>query len=277
MQRLLQLLRSLREYFVFSFLVLLSLSFLAMNDNSQMREIRAYTIGFLGIVQSSLAIIPNVFELQRENRILRQIDVDLADEVSRLREARLENVRLRAMLGLKQSSKYPLVAADVVAKSTHLLRNTITINVGTADGVKPDMPIICESGLVGKLIATSAHYSIGQLLQNKDFRASAKVERSRVDGIIAWEGGENLLLKNVPQKQDVVEGDVIMTSEYSNLFPPRIKIGKVVGVEEKSALLFKEILVAPSVDITRLEQVFVITQMPDTSRTQLEQQKTPER
>jgi len=203
------------------------------------------------------------------------MNVNLTDEVSRLREARLEDIRLRAMLGLRESAKNSLVAADVVAKSSHLLRNTITLNVGESDGIKPDMPIISESGLVGKVIVTSSHYCMGQLMLNRDFRASAKVERSRVDGIVAWEGGENLVMKNVPKKQDVVAGDIVMTSEYSNVFPPRIKIGMVVNVEERPTMLFKDIIIQPSVDFTRLEQAFVVLHTPDTSRTSLDKKFTP--
>jgi rod shape-determining protein MreC len=276
MQRLFGVVRSLREYLVFSLLILVSLLLLSANDNPQLREVRAYTVGFIGFVQDALSVIPNVFQLQRENEILRQLNVNLADEVSRLREARLENLRLKEMLGLRESSPYPILAADVVAKSTHMLRNTITLNVGEVDGVKADMPIISEAGLVGKITATSSRFSVGQLMFNKDFRASAKVERSRVDGIIAWDGGEFVRLKNVPKKQDVVQGDIVVTSEYSNVFPPRVRIGRVVHVEEKPASLFKDIDIEPSVDFIRLEQAFIVLITPDTSRTVIEHQ-SPER
>lgn len=272
MQRLFGLVRSLREYLVFSLLILISLLLLSANDNPQLREVRAYTVGFIGFVQDALSVIPNVFQLQRENEILRQLNVNLADEVSRLREARLENFRLREMLGLRESSPHPILAADIVAKSMHMLRNTITLNVGEADGVKSDMPIISEAGLVGKITATSNRFSVGQLMFNKDFRASAKVERSRVDGIIAWDGGEFVRLKNVPKKQDVVQGDIVVTSEYSNVFPPRIRIGRVVRVEEKPASLFKDIEIEPSVDFIRLEQAFIVLLTPDTSRAVIERQ-----
>lgn len=275
MQRLFNIVRSFREYLLLSILILCSLTLLSQNDNPQIREIRAYTVGFVGVIQNALSIIPNVFELQRENRVLRELNVNLADEVSRLREARLENLRLRAMIGLRESSKYPLLAADVVAKTSHLLRNTITLNVGEENGVKVDMPIISEFGLVGKVTATSSRYSIGQLFYNIDFRASAKIERSRVDGIIAWEGGEHLLMKNVSKKQDVIQNDIVLTSEYSNLFPRGIKIGKVIRVEEKPASLFKDIEIEPGVNLSLLEQAFIVLHVSDTSRVAVEKNIAP--
>ena len=270
MQRLVNIILLFKEYFVLALFIIFSLILLGSNDNVQLRAIRSYTVGFVGLFQDALSIIPNVFELKRENEILRQLNVNLSDEVNRLREARLENIRLRAMLVLKERVEFKLIAADIVGKSLNLLRNTITLNAGENEGLRPDMPIISETGLVGKLIATSGHYSIGQLMLNKDFRASAKIQRNRIDGIIAWEGREVLQLKNVSKTQDVREGDIVTTSEYSNLFPPDIKIGFVSKVFEKPGSLFKEIDVTPSVGFPSLEQVFIVTALQDSERVSLE-------
>ena len=277
MQRLLDIFGLFKEYFVLALLVLVSLLLLNTNDNRQIRAIRSYTVGFIGALQSTVAILPNLFELQKENEILRKLNVNLNDEVSRLREARLENFRMRELLKLKEQSPLDLLAADVVGKNLTLLRNTITLNAGAEAGVRMDMPIISESGLVGKIIATSDHYAIGQILLNKDFRASAKVQRTRVDGILAWDGTPNLLLKNVPKKQDVKVGDLVVTSEYSSVFPPDLRIGTVSLVSELPGSLFKEIEVTPAVDFTLLEQVFVVRAEADSERIALEKSLTTPR
>lgn len=270
MQRLYTIIVAFKEYFLFIVLISVSLILLSVNDNTQVRAIRSYAVGFVGIFQSALSIIPNVFELQRENAILRQQNVNLSDEVSRLREAKYQNMKLRALLGLREQSPYAMVAADVVGKSLTLMRNTITLNAGEESGITPDMPVISETGLVGKVIAVSRHYALCQLILHKEFRASAKVERSRVDGIIAWNGGNVLVLKNVAKTQDVQVGDRVVTSEYSNYFPAGISIGTVESVTEKPGSLLKEILITPSVDLTTLEQVFVILRTPDTERAEME-------
>ncbi len=270
MQRLFTIVQLFKEYFVVTLLVVISLILLGSNDNKQLHAIRAYTVGFIGMMQSGLSIIPNVVELRHENEVLRQLNVDLSDEVGRLREARLENLKLREMVGLKERAPFKLVPAEVVGKSLHMMRNTITLNVGERESVKPDMPIISSSGLVGKILVTSEHYSVGQLVMNKDFRASAKTQRSRVDGIIAWDGSAMLRLNDVAKTQDVKEGDVITTSEYSNVFPPNIKIGMISRVSEKQGALFKEIEITPSVDFSSLEEVFVIVAAQDSERVTLE-------
>jgi rod shape-determining protein MreC len=270
MQRLINIILLFKEYFILAGLVIASFILLYSNNNSQIHAIRSYTVGMIGFVQNTLSIVPNVFELKRDNEVLRKLAVNLSDEVNRLREARLENLRLRSLIGLKERTSFTLAAGDIVGKNMHLLRNTITLNVGENDGVHPDMPIICETGLVGKIIAASGNFSVGLIMFNKDFRASAKIQRTRIDGIIAWDGGATLLLTNIPKTQDVKEGDIVITSEYSKIFPPEVKIGVVLKVGEKEGNLFKDIEVAPSVDFSSLEQVFVVTTIADSEKTALE-------
>ena len=270
MQRLVDILLTFKEYVVLTFLIVVSIILLNSNDNAQIRAIRSYAVGFVGATQDFISVVPNVFALKRENEILRQLSVNLSDEVNRLREARLENMRLREIIGLKEKTTFKLVAGDIIGKNIHLLRNTITLNIGEVDGVKSDMAIISEHGLVGKLIAASDHYSIGQIMLNKDFRSSAKIQRNRVDGIISWSGGEIVNLENISKMQDVKEGDVVTTSEYSTIFPPDVKIGYVSKISEQPGNLFKNIEVTPGVEFSSLEQVFVVLARVDSERVALE-------
>ncbi|HXG38395.1 MAG TPA: rod shape-determining protein MreC, partial [Bacteroidota bacterium] len=210
LERLYYLLLVFKEYIILAGLIVVSLVLLVLNDNPQVRRIRTLATVSLGVVQEQLSSIPSYFFLKSENETLRRLNVQLADEASKLRDARLENIRLRQLLGLKERSTDRLIAARVVNKNLTLSRNTLTIDVGEADSVKPMMPVINEAGVVGMVIATSKHYAMVNLLLNTSFRVSAKVERSRVDGIVAWDGN-NLLLKNVVKTMDVVPGDVILT------------------------------------------------------------------
>lgn len=271
MRRLFLIVRQFREYFLLAFFIIVSVALMAENDNRQIHRIRALTIGVLGRMQESVSFLPNFFQLQKENEILRRTNVNLADEVNQLREAKLENIRLRRLLDLKETSRYTLIPGKVIGKTLHLLRNTITLNVGDQEGVVPGMPIITYAGLIGKVIATSGEYAIGQIILNRDFRASARVQRSRVDGILAWEGGRYPLLKNVPKTLDVKVGDMIETSEYSNTFPQNIRIGVVASVTEQPGSLFKTIEVENAVDFATLEEVFVINARPDTARARFEE------
>ena len=269
LERLYNLFLQFREYVLLAGLVVLSFILLSLNDRPQVKQIRTFATVAMGVVQNQLSFIPRYFQLKGENEALRRVNVELADEASRLREAKLENMRLRSLLGLKADSDMPLVAANVVSKNLTLLRNSLTLDAGTADGIQPSMPVLSELGLVGVVIATSENYSIANILWNTDFRASAKVQRSRVDGILAWDG-QKLILKNIAKTLDVKAGDVLVTSDYSNTYPPDIRIGIISSVREEEGSLFREVVVTPSVDFVRLEQVFVLTAVPDSERVDLE-------
>jgi rod shape-determining protein MreC len=273
-QRLYDILYEFREYACLSIFIVVSLIMIALNDNAQIKQIRAISTVIFGSIQEQLSFIPTYFGLRAENELLYHINVELADEAQRLREAKLENLQLRQMLGLKTQLPHKLITAHVVNKNLTLLRNTITLNVGSSDSVQQYMPVVSDGGLVGIVTSVTRHYSVINILLNTDFRVSGKVQRSRIDGIVIWDG-KTLALKNVPKLRDVKAGDVVTSTEYSNTFPPDIRIGLVSEVHEQPGSLFKSITIEPSVDFVKLETVFVMTYTPDKERAELEQQAFP--
>ena len=271
LRRLYEILFVFKEYLLLSCCLSIAIALLATNDTPQVRVLRTVAVGAVAYLQDLFTIIPNYFSLREENRVLREMNLTLTDELSRLREAKLENIRLRQMLHLKEQTPYKYVFANVVGKQLGMMRNSITIDAGDNQGVRINMPIVTDAGLVGRVVATSSGYAIGQIMLNRNFRASARVQRTRVDGIVLWTGGDNLILKNVAKTLDVQRGDVVLTSEYSSIFPHGIRIGIVSRVDQSTTDLFQTVEITPGVDFSRLEEVFVITQVPDTSRAAVEQ------
>jgi len=274
LQRFYDILYEFREYVILTGLVVLSIFLISLNDNPQIKQIRTISTVVFGMTQEKLSFIPAYFGLKSENELLRHVNIELADETQRLREAKLENLRLRQLLELKSQLPYTFTAGRVVNKNLSLLRNTLTLDVGLADGIQERMPVVSSGGLVGVVTSVTKHYSIVNILINTDFRVSAKIERSRVDGIIAWDG-RIFTLKNIPRMRDVKIGDVIITSEYGNIFPSNIRIGIVSDVHEQESSLFKSITMTPSVDFVKVEEVFVIISTPDAERMELEQRSLP--
>ncbi|MDD8016900.1 MAG: rod shape-determining protein MreC, partial [Bacteroidota bacterium] len=146
------------------------------------------------------------------------------------------------------------------------------LDIGEKNGVHIGNPIVTGEGLVGRIVAVSSGYAIAQIILNVDFRASAKIQRTRIDGILTWDG-KTLVLKNVAKTLDVKEGDAIITSEYSNAFPPGIKMGIVSAVSDVPSSLFKKIEVTPSVNLSQTEEVFVLDFVPSLERIALEVEK----
>lgn len=269
MKRIGQFILGIKEYLILTVLLIFSLAFLFSNDNTQIRFLRAVAVGMFGTVQSGLSSIPNVFDLQQENKMLRENNIRLSNEVSNLKEAKLENIRLTKLLGFKETSGLGLVSANIVNKSLIQTRNTITLNVGENDSVYVNMPVITDAGLVGRIVSTSRNYSIAQILFNKDMRITVKSQRGRIDGILTYDGVSTISVINIQKNADIVPGDVFITSEYSNLYPSGIPIGTVVEVGNLDNL-FKKIIVVPLVDFASLENVFVVKYVQNKERYALE-------
>ncbi|HBB26066.1 MAG TPA: rod shape-determining protein MreC [Bacteroidetes bacterium] len=259
-----------KNYITLITLVVMSLSLMSIGNLSKLGGFRAVIVGSIGWIQSVFAWIPNPVALKAENTALRELNLQLAVEAARSRQATLENSTLRSMLRLPALTDYRLITADVIGKTTTQQRNYATINKGQADGIGEGMSVISDAGLVGIVIGASEHYAILQLLINRDTRVSAKVQRTRVDGIIQWEGENTLVLKNVPRTLDVQDGDRILTSNYSPRYPANIVIGIVRQSTDEPNTLFRRIVVEPAVNFSTLEQVFVVDAKVDQERVGLE-------
>ncbi len=233
---------------------------------------RSFALAFIATFQSATNFVSSLYTAKYENQSLRELNYRLMEEVMQLRRSRFEIAELRHMIGMKENAVYQLIPADVVGKSVTLIQNTLTLNVGTNDSVKTNMPVVSEDGLVGKVITTSSNYCIVQLAINRDFRATAKDQRSRVDGIISWNDGDHLLFKNVWKTADVMAGDTIVSSEYSNSFPPNLLIGTVTSIGPDQSGIFSKIEVKPSVSFLSLERAFVIRYQGNAEREYLETQ-----
>lgn len=269
MKRIGQFILGIKEYLILTVLLIFSLAFLFSNDNTQIRFLRAVAVGMFGTVQSGLSSIPNVFDLQQENKLLRETNIRLSNEVSNLKEAKLENIRLTRLLNFKEFSGMGLVSANIVNKSIIQTRNTITLNAGESDSVFVNMPVITDAGLVGRIVSTSRNYSIAQILFNKDMRITVKSQRSRIDGILTYDGVSTLSVINIQKSADIIPGDVFITSEYSSLYPSGIPIGTVVETGNLDNL-FMKIIVVPLVDFASLENVFVVKYIQNKERYALE-------
>jgi len=258
MKRILDLILAFREYVALATYVAVSLVLIGISQSTDVQPLRAFTTGVVGVLQSSLSWIPNPITLSRENSELRQHAIELASEVGRLRRAKVENDELRRMLGIGARPEWKLLPTEVVGKTTNFERNMLTLSRGEADGVLKGMAVVTDAGLVGRVYSVSPHFALVEMLFNRDFRAAAKVGRTRVEGIVAWDGGPTLVMRNVPKALDVQVGDLIVTSEYSTFFPSDVPIGTVIRIEPEPNSLFRRVTLEPTVNLYRVEHAYVV-------------------
>ena len=246
-----------KEYIVLVVLVIVSFVVLSLNQKPEVKNVRAIAFGSFAAVTSVVSDLLNIANIKSENRQLREVNAELMLQVNRLREYGIQNEELKNLLKLKDTLKYPLIPAAIVSKSFSKIQGTITINAGLQDGVKPGMPVINDEGLIGVVYNSSEDYSIARTLKNFDLKITVKDQRSRIDGIMKW-NGENLVIINVPKTYDVEPGDRIITSDISSIIPVPLPVGVVTGLSNIKTGIFNEVKVKPFVDFLRVENVFIL-------------------
>ena len=258
MRRLLNFFILFKEYVVLTLLVFLSFFFMALSRSTEVQPLRAITTVFVGSLQSLYSWIPNPFVLSKENTDLREHNILLSSELAQLRRAKGENEELRKLLGINQRKGWKLLAAEIVGKTSIGDRNMLTLSVGESSGIRKGMAVMTDGGLIGRIYSTNGGFSLVEGLFNRDMRVAVKIARTRVDGILGWEGGDELTVRNVPKALDVKEGDLVVTSEYSTFFPSEVPVGVITKLEPEPNTMFRKIYLTPAAHPFRVEHCYVV-------------------
>ncbi len=196
-----------------------------------------------------------------ENTRLREDVRQLALANSNLMQAQEENSRLRRLLDFSVVLPYQTLGARVIGRTPNFLSNTLFLDRGSADGVQADLPVVSDTGVVGRTMLVTPNNCQVQLLTNADASIGAMVERTRAPGVVR--GTENLLLdmNYVSNTEEVNVGDTLITSGLDGIYPKGLPIGKIVD-SQKGKTGFRAIRVEPSADVVRTEEVLILFGVP---------------
>jgi rod shape-determining protein MreC len=179
-----------------------------------------------------------------------------------LREDKAEVVRLTTMLAFKQYNvdQYELEAAKVIARSPNNWYQTLTIDKGAQNGLAVDMPVINPYGLVGKVVSVTNVSAQVWLITDREMAVGAILQETRETRGIVEGLGDNVQLQmiNIPYNSQVSEGEQIITSGLSDIYPPGIPIGVIQNIKKEANGLVLSAGVEPSVKFDQLEEVLVI-------------------
>jgi rod shape-determining protein MreC len=209
-------------------------------------------------VETSWTRYIHLVGLEEDNRDLKNKIAGLQAELILYKEGYQEAQRLQKLLSLQDDYQYNFIAARVIGKEQAALSKTLWINKGSAHGLKPGMPVLVPPGLIGKLTDVSWHNSKVLLLIDENSNVDVLIQRTRVQGIVRGAGSRGCIVKYMSKIQDVKEGDIVVSSGMSNVFPKGLLIGKVSHVDYLETGLFLKIRVAPFVDFATLEEVMVL-------------------
>lgn len=254
---------------------LISISVIVMLTQNQtiVRTLRASSLELTGRVESSLSWIGRYFHALEENDLLRSENIKLSSELARSREAAIENLRLKKLVGFEDTLTFQLEPARIINKEITRLKNYLSLNKGSAHGVEPGMGVLDERGLLGKVVEVSENYSLVMSYLNMDFRVPAKVQPSQAQGIIRWEGVDRnkLLLEHVIKTEAVLPGQLVVASGYSRVFPQGYPIGIVESVVPQVGKNQLLVHIRPASQIDMVEHAFIVMEQPAEELVELEQ------
>lgn len=252
----------IRNYYYLLFVLLQTTCVLLMVKN------RGYQSAHL--VNSANAIASNTYRMvanTREYLALKEENDRLAGENARLknmlRSSAYEFINVKNMLRYDTMfrQKYFYMPAKVLNNSTNLRSNYITINLGLAQGVAHDMAIINSEGIVGVIKDVSQNFSSALSILHKDVKVNCKLKRDGSYGPLNWEKDDDYTtatLTDIPIHAKFKQGDTVVTSNLSSIFPEGIMVGTVKQFERKSGDAFFTLKINLSTNFRKINHVYVI-------------------
>lgn len=229
--------------------------------------------GQLGVITATSGVVGNISgwftsesteeldRLELENRLLRE-------EKARLIGVLQENARLRELVGFKQGyPNFELVPARVISRDVTPYFRVIKVRVDATDArIKPRMPVVVAGGVVGQVHDVQDGWADVVVLSDPRSRIDVISQRNRAHGVVQGLGHERdyaAKISYLSEKDKIGEGDVIVTSGMGGVFPRELIVGRVTSVAPDERGLFQDVQIQPAVDLSRIDEVFIITSTID--------------
>jgi rod shape-determining protein MreC len=261
------------------------MAFDAREITSGQRIIRVWSHAVADFVQSPVtsvtsgisnyfSSISNLRSAQSENDLLKQRVQELELEIRGKEDLASENDRLKGLLNLKESSKYKVLTARIIGRDPSVWFDSSIINRGSLDGVKLNMPVVTDGGLIGRVTAVGPLTAQFDLITRDKSGVGGVVGElgsSGILGVVAGTSKRDLIeMKYVSGSADVQAGQIVYTTGQDGIYPPGLKIGEIVEVRTGSATVPHEIFIRPSAGINSVKEVGVLLYEPPV-RTEFDQ------
>ncbi|HJX94079.1 MAG TPA: rod shape-determining protein MreC [Candidatus Acidoferrum sp.] len=262
-----------RSIFLLGGVVLLQVLLLAVQikRDSQGRLIRVWTVGAVSPFERAGAhgvshirdTWNHYFALQntsRENEELKRENGALKLQITQLQSKAGEADRLAALLKFRQTNvDVPMISARVISGSADSGSQTIYLDRGERDGIRKNMGVITPDGVVGKVIESYKDTAQVLLLTDEHSGVGAMLVESRLQGPVGGTGEPLLVMKYIPNDDNVNSGERVVTSGMDRIFPRDLPVGTIAEI--KPGIPFKQLRVKPAASLERLEEVFVLLTM----------------
>ncbi len=200
-----------------------------------------------------------LWHLKKDNQILLDENRKLLTVIANQKETAQENLRLRKLLNFQEIHHLETIAARVIAKDVSTEFRAVRINRGESSGIKKDMAVLSNEGIVGRILRTTD--STSDILTVLDPLSAVDTidERSRARGVVEGLTDEACILRFTLRTDDILPGDTFISSGLGGIFPKGIPVGVAARVSKKNYGISQDVEIQPSVDFSKLEEVLIIT------------------
>jgi rod shape-determining protein MreC len=197
--------------------------------------------------------------VRAENRQLKEQIEQMRLEQVRLSEDAEQAHRLQSLLAFKEQTIAKTVPAQVIGSSGSDLSRSIYIDKGSNDGVGLDMAVITAGGIVGKVLRVYPSTALVLMINDQTSGVGVMLEKSRLQGVLRGTANGTVVLERVMSDEQVMPGETVLSSGGDQIFPKGLPVGTVTKVSPGREM-FLNIQVKPAADLSRLEEVLVITE-----------------
>lgn len=257
MKEIIKLILKYHFTIIFILLEVVSFSLIVQHNDYQRTIFSRQTSSFFCYVSSYITDLKTYFWLKDQNELLVAENTSLKNKIEELR-TRLSHPAVQDSTTLNVTYEY--VSARTINATFNKTKNYITLDKGSMDGLRPEMAVCSQDGVVGIIKNINSHNAVVQPLINTNQKLSAKVKKNGYFGSLQWDGNDACYsyLNDIAFHVSVAQGDTIVTSGFSSIFPEGELIGFVESVDNKTAN-FLTIKIRLAVDFRKISDVYVIT------------------
>ncbi len=266
------------NYFILFLLIESFCSYLIVqNNNFQHASFINSTNEVAANVHSVVSEITEYINLKASNEALARENAGLRSFMPDI--FYIDSVQKRIVNDSVYKQQYSFMPAKVINNSTNRRNNYLTLDKGSAQGVKPEMGIVSSKGIVGIVKDVSDHFCSVMSVLHKDSRISTKIKKSSYIGSLVWDGynAGYATLKDIPKHVILSKGDTLVTSSFSAIFPEGIMIGVIDNFEPKAGDNFYSIEVKLSTDFNNLSYVYIVNNVLKDEQKKLEEPQAHDR
>jgi len=235
MQHIISFLIRNKYFLLFFFLEIIAISLTIQSHSYHRSKFINSSNAITGSIYNSFELFTNFVHLRTYNDELVKENIKLKNLLSK-QNAKQEPIIFSKLDSLVYRQNYTYIAAKITNNNYNKANNRLTLDRGIKDGIKPELAVVSNKGVIGITTNVSNNYAVVMSIINESTRINAKLLKKPHYGTITWNGKHyNIVqIEDIPIQTNVKIGDTIITGGRSTIFPEGILIGKIKNFKIKN-------------------------------------------